>query len=368
MSKAISTRGLAAVFHEAGRPLELREVDLPELAAGEALVKVTCATVCGSDLHTIRGARPVSGPSVLGHEIVGCVAALPPNGDVVCDVNGKPLAIGDRVTWAVGASCGDCWSCCKGILQKCDSLFKYGHETVTRSVFSGGFAEFCHLQRGTAIIKVPSTVPDVVACPASCATATVAAAIRVAGGCKAKSVLIHGAGMLGLTAAAMAHAQQASQVIVCDVSETRLHRCTDFGASCTVCVDDAPQKLSAVVEEATAGRGVDVVFEMSGAVSAIEQSPSLLCLGGQLVLVGSVFPTRAAQLSPEMLVRKLLRIQGVHNYLPADLATAMTFLATDGKRFPFPSLVDMEFALRDINQALEKIFAQMPIRAACRMN
>ena len=58
-SDSMSTRGLAAVFHEVGRPLELRTSDLPELDAGEALVKITCATVCGSDVHTMRGARPV---------------------------------------------------------------------------------------------------------------------------------------------------------------------------------------------------------------------------------------------------------------------------------------------------------------------
>jgi len=363
----MSTRGLAAVFHEVGRPLELRTSDLPELDTGEALVKITCATVCGSDVHTMRGARPVGGPTVLGHEIVGCIAALPDTGPDVCDVNGKPLAVGDRVTWAVGASCGECRLCRRGIPQKCDALFKYGHETVTRSLFSGGFAEFCHLQRGTAIIQVPDTVPDVVPCPASCATATVAAAVRVASGCQAKSVLIQGAGMLGLTAAAMARAQGATEVIVSDVSKSRLQRCADFGATRTVHVGDDPQKLATIVGEMTASRGVDVIFEMSGAVAAIEQSPALLGIGGQLVLVGSVFPTRAAQLSPEMLVRKLIRIEGVHNYTPVDLTMAMDFLSTDGNRFPFQALVDMEFALPDINQGLGIIFDRTPIRAACRV-
>lgn len=359
--------GLAAVFHEAGRSLELRKEALPDLRAGEALVKVSCATVCGSDLHTIRGARPVSGPGVLGHEIVGTIAALPTDGSKVWDVSGQPLSLGDRVTWAVGASCGKCWSCGRNIPQKCDSLFKYGHETVKRSIFSGGFAEYCHLQKGTSVVKVPDEVADVVACPASCATATVAAAIRVAGSCESRAILIHGAGMLGLTAAAMATAQGAAQVIVCDLSESRLGRCRDFGASNTVCVGDPSQSLAEVVKDATAGRGVDIVLEMSGAVSAIEESPSLMCLGGRLVLVGSVFPTRAAELSPEMLVRKLIRVEGVHNYLPSDLAVAMEFLATEGKRFPFETLVELEFALPEINQALEVIFDQMPIRAACRM-
>ena len=79
--------------------------------------------------------------------------------------------------------------------QKCEQLFKYGHERITPAhPLSGGLAEFCHLALGTPILPVPDALPDLVACPVNCATATVAAALRAAGGCRGRSVLVQGAG------------------------------------------------------------------------------------------------------------------------------------------------------------------------------
>lgn len=356
----------AAVFHGPGRPLEIRDFTVPNLQAGEALVEITCTTICGSDLHTIRGARPVAGPTVLGHEILGRVTELPAGGAPPADVEGNRLAIGDRVTWSVAASCGNCFFCLRALPQKCEKLFKYGHETTDRGAFSGGLAELCHLVAGTAIVRVPDTLADHVACPANCATATVAGAIRIAGGCREKSVLIQGAGMLGLTTAAMAAMQGATAIVVTDLSEQRLDRASDFGATHTVQVGGADAALSEVVRHVTGGRGVDLAFEMSGSPAAVEQSVELLRTGGHLVLVGSVFPTRAARLPPEQIVRKLLRIDGLHNYTPTDLAEAIEFLKTASKRFPFESLVGAQITLDQLNAHIARSSDADPIRVAVR--
>lgn len=365
MNAPTRRNALAAVFHQPGEPLDVREFAVPELQAGEAIVEITCSTICGSDLHTMRGDRPVAGPTVLGHEIIGRIAELPVDGPAVCDVGGQALEIGDRVTWSVAASCGVCFFCEQGLPQKCESLFKYGHETIDRSPLSGGLAELCHLTRGTAIVRVPDSLSDHVACPANCATATVAAAMRYASGCAGKSLLIHGAGMLGLTAAAMAATQGADSVIITDLSEQRLARANTFGATHTVDVSKETSTLNKIVDDVTDGRGVDIVFEMSGAPSAIEQSIDLLRIGGQLVLVGSVFTTRSAQLFPEQIVRKLLRIDGLHNYTPADLQAAIEFLHTASTDFPFASLVEVELPLADINDGIDSLDADT-IRAAVR--
>jgi alcohol dehydrogenase len=160
----------AMVFCGPGQPLELRRFGLPRLAEGEVTVRVTCCTLCGSDVHTVEGRRATPLPTVLGHEIVGRVAQLPP-GREVCDHEGTPLAIGDRVTWTVAASCGVCFFCREGLPQKCERLFKYGHQAISeRHPLSGGLAEFCHLAAGTAIFRLPPELSDTVACPANCAT------------------------------------------------------------------------------------------------------------------------------------------------------------------------------------------------------
>jgi alcohol dehydrogenase len=361
-------RGMAraAVFHGPGEPLELREFPLPNLQEGEALVEITCSTICGSDLHTIRGDRPTAGPTVLGHEMIGHIVELPASGSTPTDVAGNRLAKNDRVTWSVAASCGSCFFCRHALPQKCEKLFKYGHETIERSALSGGLAEFCHLTSGTAIVKVPETLSDHVACPANCATATVAGACRIAGDCHKKSVLVQGAGMLGLTTAAMAAAQGATAVVVTDLSDRRLARAKEFGATHTVLVTDDSATLSEMIHEVTAGRGIDVAFEMSGSPAAVEQSVDLLRVGGQLVLVGSVSPTRAAKLLPEKIVRKLLRIEGVHNYTPADLAVAVGFLETASKDYPFGALVGAEIKLEDVNAQIARIGETDAVRIAVR--
>ena len=362
------TTSRALVFHGPGRPLEMCEFPWPDLQAGELLVEITCSTICGSDLHTIRGDRSVAGPTVLGHETIGRVVRFAPHGSPPTDVDGIPLALGDRVTWSVAASCGYCFYCQRGLPQKCDRLFKYGHETTARHALSGGLAEFCHLVNGTAIVKLPDALPDYTACPANCATATVACALRTAQGSSRKTVLIHGAGMLGLTAAAMAATQGATAVIVTDRSRQRLARALEFGATRTVHIGDEASSLTEAVGNVTDGRGVDLALEMSGAPTAVEQSLDLLRIGGQLVLVGAVFATRAAQLSPEKIVRKLLRIDGVHNYAPTDLKQAVEFLHANStaRRFPFATLVGAEVRLAELNRHLTQNGDADFIRVAVR--
>jgi len=291
---------------------------------------------------------------------------LPAGGSTLTDVRGNRLAKNDRVTWSVAAACGSCFFCLNALPQKCEKLFKYGHETTARSALSGGLAEYCHLTSGTAIVKVPDTLPDHVACPANCATATVACACRVAGGCHEKSVLVQGAGMLGLTTAAMAATQWAASIIVTDLSARRLSRAESFGATHTVLIDGDSPELSATIRNITAGRGIDLAFEMSGSPAAVEQSVELLRVGGQLVLVGAVFPTRAAQLMPEKIVRKVLRIDGVHNYTPADLAVAVEFLETASPAFPFESLVGAEITLEEVNAHIARSGDTETIRVAVR--
>jgi len=340
----------AILFHESGRPLELRHYPLPQLAPGEVLVRITCCTLCGSDVHTLEGRRSTPTPTILGHEILGRVAALPSE-SVVCDHDGTPLEVGDRVTWSIAASCGDCFFCQGGLPQKCERLFKYGHEKITdRHPLSGGLADYCHLAAGTAIFGVPPSLSDTVACPANCATATVAAAMRYAGSCADRSVLIQGAGMLGLTASAIAASRGASEVIVCDKLPDRLELAHRFGATQTAVADDG-DSLRTAVDQTTSGRGVDIAIDLTGAPAAVEAGVELLRIGGRYVLVGAVYPARPLSISAETIVRRLLSIQGLHNYTPTDLRTALQFLQQNHERYPFEGLVSQTFSLEEADGA-----------------
>jgi alcohol dehydrogenase len=347
----------AAVFRGVGLPFERVEWPLPRPRGTEVLVEVVACTLCGSDLHSIHGRRSTPVPTILGHEILGRVVVFGPDARRA-DAAGQPLGEGDRVTWAIVASCGDCFYCARDLPQKCEHGFKYGHEMIRPGrELSGGLADHCLLAPGTAIFRVPDEIPDEVACPSSCATATVAAALEAAGPIAGRSVLVLGAGMLGVTAAAWSRALGASDVIACDRDPDRLAAAVAFGVTET----SSPSQLAEVVAGATGGRGVDVALEMSGAPESIEGAQPLLRTGGTLVLIGSVFPTSPVPIVPERLVRGCLTVRGVHNYAPRHLHAALAFLAAH-PQYPFGSLVDSWRPLDD----LDALVASAPPPGALR--
>lgn len=353
----------AAVFRAAGEPLAIERFPVPELNRSEALVRIRCSTICGSDLHSYFGRRHSPAPSVLGHEMVGEIVAAGPEG--ARDYRGNPLAVGDRVTWSMVWSCGECFYCAHGLRPKCDRLMKFGHEAIAPGrELVGGMAEHCVLPAGTAIFCVPPNVPDLVASPANCATATVAAVFRHAGPVAGHAVVIHGAGMLGLTACAMAAMGGASQIVAIEPDTRRREQALAFGAN--LALDSAlPQEaILAQVRERSGGRGADVGIELAGHPEAIELGVSLLRMGGRFVMAGSTFPSRPVELSGEQLVRRMTQIVGVYNYAPEDLEAALAFLARAVDRFPFESLVGRTFPLSEVNAALHFAETARPPRVA----
>src|SRR6478736_3073185 len=119
----------AAIFDQAGKPFRVAEMPLPsQLGAGETLVQITLATICGSDLHTVAGRRNEPTPCVLGHEAVGRVVAAG-RGREACTEFDLP--------------------------QKCERLFKYGHPSISDgSGLNGTYATHIHLRRGTHLVEV----------------------------------------------------------------------------------------------------------------------------------------------------------------------------------------------------------------------
>jgi putative phosphonate catabolism associated alcohol dehydrogenase len=347
-SEAAESR--AAIFLGAGKPFVFRDLPTPRPGPGEALVRIECCTICASDLHTISGARIEPTPTILGHEALGIVAELgdpPPT-----DVEGSPLALGDRITWSTAVSCGACDRCRDGLPQKCRSLAKYGHEIAEgRGALSGGLAERILLRHGSAIFRIDPQLPAEVVCPANCATATVVAALRTAGPMAMRRVLILGAGMLGLTATAWAKSLGAA-VTVADIDPPRRQRALRFGAE---------RVVGNIVDQT-----FDFVLEFSAAPEAVEAAIEVGDVGAKIVLVGSVRKSRPVRFDPERLVRRCLSVHGVHNYRPDDLAAALSFLARHGSTYPFAGLVEASYPLSEVNGAIGAALRQRPIRVALR--
>ena len=340
---ALRPAATAMVWVGEGHRHETIAVPGVALADRDVLVAVELSTICGSDVHTVQGRRSAPTPLVLGHESVGRVIAT---GDAGASaVDGTPLRIGDRVVWSVTISCGSCDRCVQGLPQKCRTLGKYGHDRVgVHGDLTGAFGSHVQLRDGTAIVRVPEALPAAVLAPASCATATAWAAVARAArdrDLEGAAVRIHGAGLVGLSAAAIA-AEHGATVEVLDPNPARRAQAVRFGAT-----------------ELT--RDPEVVIEASG--HAVADALASVAVGGTVVLVGSVFPADPVPFDAESIVRRLVTVAGINNYTGAELAEAVAFLAGRGRAYPFADAVGAVRPLLDIDEALlEAAAPDAPLR------
>lgn len=352
----------AMVWQGAGRPHAPLAVPSVTPAPGDVLVEIELATVCGSDSHTVQGHRSAPTPLVLGHEYVGRVVAVQGEPEAA---DGQRLQPGDRVIWSIFAACRACDRCLRGLPQKCRDLRKYGHERVEpRWQLSGGFATHAHLRAGTSVVRVGEGIAAEVLAPAACGSATAWAALARAErvvDLAGAVVLVLGAGLIGLTAAAIA-ADRGARVVMADPDAGRAALARAFGA---VAVIDPTQEgaVPAALRDVGADQ-VDVVVEASGSPHAVDLAVREVGVGGAVVLVGSVFPAGTVAIDPEQIVRRLITIRGVHNYDPTDLLGAAEFLRTRGDAYPFASLVGARFALADIDAAISEAARGSAVRVA----
>jgi threonine 3-dehydrogenase len=338
---AVAVRGPATTtvaLWEGGAVVRLVEEALPALAPGETLLRIRLATVCGSDRHTVAGRRTAPVPSILGHEGVGDVEAVGEGGARAHD--GTRLEVGDRVVVGVTVPCGACDRCRAGRTAKCRTVRKVGHESFASAwPLSGTYARHLVVPAGATVVRVPDDVPDEVASPAACATATVLAALEAAGPVVGRRVLVSGAGMLGVTAVAAARHAGAASVVAVDPDEARRALACAFGA------DDA-------VAPGAPLPPCDVAVELSGASPAVEACIDALDVGGVLVLAGSVAPAPPVQLDAERVVRGWLTVTGVHNYEPRHLADAVDLLARTRRHVPWHDLVEAAVPLHEVGAVL----------------
>ena len=303
----------------------------PTLLEGEFLVRLSLATLCGSDLHTYEGRRSAPTPCVLGHEGVGVIVASG------CSEGAR--FIGRRITWTLTDTCGGCLACNTWNLpQKCDSLFKYGHASVDEGAgYSGCFASHIVLKSGTEKVFLPDSLPDHAVVPANCALATMMAALEKVPH-KAERVVIQGAGLLGVYGCALLRDRGVKEIFVSDPVASRLSLIQDFGG----------RKLT----DRERNRGFfDVVIEVAGVPEVIEEGLPLLRPGGTYILAGMVHEDTALNLKGVDLVRGCVTLVGVHNYAAHHLKEGISFLTRAIDDFPWEKLVSPPVPLSQIDEA-----------------
>jgi threonine dehydrogenase-like Zn-dependent dehydrogenase len=190
--------------------------------------------------------------------------------------------------------------------------------------------------------------------------------MRVSGPVAGRRVLILGAGMLGITAAAYSKAEGAASVTISDVLPRRLERAAHFGADHLVPWSAEAADFRRCLSQGSGNEEFDVVLELSGSPAAVESAIQAGDVGARIVLVGSVMASRLVPVDPERVVRRWLTIQGVHNYSPTDLHAAVAFLERCGRTYPFAGLVESSFPLSEVNAAIDHSLRNRPVRVAVK--
>jgi D-arabinose 1-dehydrogenase-like Zn-dependent alcohol dehydrogenase len=360
--------GTLAALTGTGRPFELREYPLPRPGPGEILVRILLANVCGSDLHMWRGELSLERlklplPAVLGHEAVGVVEAV--GGSV--RAGDRVVAPGDRVVWRYFTPCGACRACRSGRTRACPQVHRFisGWRRADEPPhFVGPYATHLLIGAGQVVARVPEAVSDAAASTANCAVAEVHQGLREVGLRPGESVVVLGAGGLGVVCCAAARAAGAGTVIAVDGVAERLELARDFGADATVdlgAYEDAAGRVTRV-RELTDG-GADVVCEFVGRADAVGEGIRMLAPGGRALACGSIHAGTSFELDPAQLTLVNRTVHGVCYYEPWALAGAVEFLSATAERVPWGRLTPVRYPLAEIDRAFADADARTVQRA-----
>ena len=346
--------GKAAVFLGPGKGYEIQEFDVPAPEPDGVVVKVALGGICGSDLHIWRGDSPVFAAmagNVAGHEMTGRVHALGSN--IKTDSLGRPLKEGDRVAYAYFYPCNRCYQCNKGEFAACPNKLATMGPSISR--FSGAYGEYYYVKPGGWIFKVPDEVSDEMATPVNCALSQVTFGLQRAGVRYGDTVVVQGAGGLGLNAIAVAKEMGADAVIAIDGVPARLELAKRFGADEVIDLtkDTTPMDRIAKVKGLTNGRGGDVVVEVVGVAAVVPEGLQMLREGGTYLEMGNISFGRSVEIDPSQLVWGSKRIQGVIMYDPWVIPEALEFLVRTKDKYPHGDVVSHKFKLDQINEAFQ---------------
>src|SRR5687767_8273727 len=250
----------ANVFHGKNQ-IRVEEVEKPRAGIGEAVIRVTLTTICGTDVHIVRGEYPVKPGLILGHEPVGVIEELGPG------LN-QYYRVGERVIAGAITPCGQCFYCLNGAHSQCGGPlggWRFGN------TINGAWAEYLLVPDARAnLAPIPAGLDDdeVLMCPDILSTGLSGAEsgnIRVG-----DAVAIFAQGPIGLCATVGAKLRGAGLIIAVDAVESRLDTARRFGAN--VVLNAKEGDMVGAIKRLTDGRGVDVAIEALGKQETFENA------------------------------------------------------------------------------------------------
>lgn len=262
-----------AAYMDATYSMKFKDIEMPVAKKDEVVVKIEYCGICGSDVHFYENGRignfVVEGDFILGHESAGVVESV--------GENVTTLKVGDRVALEPGIPCGKCEFCKKGLYNLCPDVIFFATPPVQGVLqnYVAHPADMC--------FKLPdnvSTKEGALVEPLAVGIHSAKQGMVTLG----DSVVILGAGCIGLVTLLSCKAFGAANVIVVDLFDKRLEKAKKLGANYVI--NGKEENVEEKLREILGSRGADVVIETAGAVKTIQQTSAFVKLGGTIVLVG----------------------------------------------------------------------------------
>ena len=331
---------MKAVRYYAPGDVKVENMDQPLCGVDEVLIKVEACAICGSDLKAAVSGNPrIKPPKVMGHEFVGQIV------ETGNQVSG--FQTGERIVMATSISCGTCLYCRKGWTNLCRELAPMGFS------YDGGMAEYVKIPSRAIenghVVKVSGKLPAEIAAlaePVSCAVNAVENC-RIAEG---DTVVVIGAGPMGIINACVAKAYGASRIIFAEINADRLKQCEAFGFE--KLVNPSAENLQMAVMEETDGYGADVVIVAAPAMSPQQEALNLVRKRGAVMLFASLPAGKSnISLDSRLIHYNEINITGSSDSTPKHVIKALELLSSN--RFPAEKLVTHRLLLENFHQGLE---------------
>lgn len=316
---------------------DLRTEDLPtpEISDNEVLIKMLACGLCGTDIQKIRG-DSVTKPTVLGHEVVGQIVKKGKN------INNYQL--GDRVITAIHVPCFTCHYCNKGHYTICEQF-------RTNNIDPGGFAEFIripelHLKHLTHkvsdnVTDEEATLIEPIAC---CLHGLKQADIR-----PDDSVLIMGAGTIGILHAQLAKIKGANKVIVSDMSEYKLQKALKVGSDYAINITE--KDIISEVNQITNGQGVDVIVIAAGVSSLVSDAVNMVRRAGRIIVFSGFDKNKLVTLDASRFFKDEISIIGTYSVTPYEFPEALDLL--EKRKLNTDEIITHVFPLDKLSEAID---------------
>ncbi|MBQ8402590.1 MAG: alcohol dehydrogenase catalytic domain-containing protein [Clostridia bacterium] len=355
-----------AVFMGHNLPFDIRNFPVTPPPKGYGASRLLASGVCGTDLHIHSGRLGGDPETIIGHEFVGQLVGCDPDEAVAYG-----LKIGDNVIADIAVPCGECPLCLAGDDANCVRMQCTNEEHVDHAPYLfGGYAEMNYTPLSN-LLKIPEGLDPRMVCTFACPGPTALHAFSLAKRANIdipsmKTAVVQGLGPVGMFAALYLCAIGVENVyaISVGVNVIREKLAADFGVKKVFRLgqDATEESLTDELMQATGGLGVDLVFEASGAPSAVPVGLNLLRNHGVYLIPGQYSNHGDIAISPQLITFKALQILGSSQYSMVDVRDYLTFLADHPELHQRILALGTGYAVEDTNKAFEDAYAGKNIK------